>query len=206
MDSQLTSWGILGLFALNMLIFLIVLLKVLRFDKQKNEATLVMTPSYMAELEKQTRDKFSSLINESAAQLNQQLEQKLTAYLSSLEHGLHDPDAQINQTVERLLSDELQKYQHDLSDAREKLLSTITHVGGEIALTQKQAQNEVETYIEKEKAARIARIDAKLTDILAEYLISSLGSDIDFTSQRDYIYHRLEENKANLKRDILNVN
>lgn len=205
MDSQIFLWGILGLFSATMLVFVIVLFKVLKFDKQKNEATLIMTPGYMAEIEKQTREKFDHLIDESVISLESQLEQKINTYLNSLEHGLKDPDAQINLTVHQLLSGELEKYQHDLKDAREKLFSTINQIDSEIALDQQQAKRQIEDYIEKEKAQRLAKINDKLTDILAQYLAASLGSDIDFTTQRDYIYRRLEENKEQLKRDIINA-
>lgn len=205
MDNQFFWWSILILMSLNMLIFLIIMLKLFKTSSAKSTPELVMTPGYLDELQKQAKHNFAQVIDQETKQFSQKLEHILAGYAAELEHGLSSPEAQVNQTISRILDGELKSYASSLAASREQLQKAIAQAGEQIISTQQQAKDAIEKYIEQQKKSRLQQIDEKMTDIVAEYIIASLGSEIDFSAQRDYIYRQLEANKSSLAQELKNV-
>ena len=54
----------------------------------------------------------------------------------------------------------------------------------------------------KEKDRILAKFENNMADIVNHYLLAAIGNEIDLSSQMDYIFQNLEENKEAIVADI----
>jgi hypothetical protein len=98
------------------------------------------------------------------------------------------------------------QYQETLTGLREAAVAPLTHLN-DLADQQKAAlsqQLQSETKRHKRHQGRlVATFDAKLSDVVSNYLIETLGSDVDLGAQGPYLFRMLEEHKDELKQEIL---
>jgi transcriptional regulator of NAD metabolism len=55
---------------------------------------------------------------------------------------------------------------------------------------------------EAEKQRILDHFEANMAGIVNHYVLSAIGSEIDLTTQLDYIFQNLEENKEDMIKDI----
>ena len=53
-----------------------------------------------------------------------------------------------------------------------------------------------------EKARVLDHFEKNMADIINHYILAAIGNEIDLTSQLDYIFQYLEENKQDIIEDI----
>jgi hypothetical protein len=151
---------------------------------------------------KSTQAKFHSILNHSAAEL----EYDLKTTVSKLNNRLDKLSSEI-------INDEMKRYRMDLDKLREQTEDNINTAQTEISehqielkekINEKRIELEAELTkeMEAEKQVLVQRIDSKLSDAVASFLIETLGHNVDLGSQNAYLTAMLEEHKDEIIKGV----
>jgi peptidoglycan DL-endopeptidase CwlO len=151
---------------------------------------------------KSTQAKFHSILNHSAAEL---------------EYDLKNTVSKLNNRLDKLsseiVSDEMKRYRMDLDKLRLQTEDNINTAQTEI----KEHQIELKAKIDEkrveleaklaeeitaEKQVIIQRVESKLGDAVASFLLETLGHNVDLGSQSAYLTAMLEEHKDEIIKGI----
>lgn len=139
----------------------------------------------------------SSSISQNLTAASEKMRQDLDVAATSLTQA-------ISSTTEQMLQDETAVYRSLLTDARTQMMEKLESVHEAMEAQRQKAAQEVRDEIRAEKADLMKKFDTKLAEVLSAYLVESLGQNVDLGAQTKYIFSRLNENKTQLKEDILN--
>ena len=153
----------------------------------------IFNDDFREELRNRCRLHFEKIIGENAMFLQQDL--RLTT-------------SQLNEYMKteimRVLQEEFSKYEESISTAKDLALESIdktkTVIEQQRILLEKQMSEEAA----QEKARILAHFEKNMADIVNHYILEAIGNEIDMTSQLDYIFGYLEENKQAIIEDIKN--
>ncbi|HSX14580.1 MAG TPA: hypothetical protein VLE72_01560 [Candidatus Saccharimonadales bacterium] len=113
----------------------------------------------------------------------------------------------INDELETIAKQRLHKQIQDFSAVLDGLTTTATASVGQLQTLVEQRRQALEaglaTEIVDEKQRTLSRFYTRLNDIVASYIIDSLGNDIDLSGQLPFVLKTLEDNKALIKQDLL---
>lgn len=163
----------------------------------------VQLPSEVKELMiKSSQAKFHSVLDHSAAEL----EYDLKTTVSKLNNRLDKISTEI-------VNNEMKRYRMDLEQLRKQTEDHIDDAQAEINKHQKDLSAKVDEKraeleaklaedIAAEKQIITQRIDAKLADAVASFLLETLGHNVDLGSQSAYLTAMLEENKDEIIKGI----
>jgi len=161
-----------------------------------------LSPKVRDSLLQSAQDKFQTILNHSA----EQLERDLKATVEQLNSRLEKLGTEI-------VGDEMRRYRMDLDQLRKQTEANITGAQTEITehqtdlkakIDKKQAELEAKLVeeIANEKKILIQQIDTKLADAVASFLTETLGHNIDLGAQSTYLTSMLEEHKTELIKGI----
>jgi len=153
----------------------------------------IFDDEFREELRNRGRLHFEKIIGENAMFLQQDL--RLTT-------------SQLNEYMKteimRVLQEEFSKYEESITTAKDLALESIdktkTVIEQQRILLEKQMSEEAA----QEKARILAHFEKNMADIVNHYILEAIGNEIDMTSQLDYIFGYLEENKQAIIEDIKN--
>ena len=120
----------------------------------------------------------------------------------SLNNGVDQVSANINDSLSTSLSAEFEKYQVSLSALRDQSIEQFAHLQQELDHRRTELMEHLEREVAAEHAQRVDAFNAKLGDVVASYIVESLGNNVDLGAQTSYIISVLEQHKDDIKRDL----
>ena len=159
----------------------------------EKKAVDVFDDKFREELKNRGRLHFEKIINENALFLQQDL--RLTT---------NELNNFMKEEIQTVLKDEFTKYEESITSARDVALSAIQKTQEVIDQQRVALEKQMNDQAAQQKAHLIERFENNMADILNHYILDAIGSEIDLTSQLDYIFQNLEANKKAILEDIGN--
>ncbi|HSH31643.1 MAG TPA: hypothetical protein VK963_03185, partial [Candidatus Saccharimonadales bacterium] len=124
-----------------------------------------------------------------------------------LGHDLAETSGRINHQLEALstkvITEQLGEYQKTLVEMRQTAIASVGQIQAAIEEQRARLEQDINQDLEAQKQRLVAKLDQKIGDIVAAYMVEALGSQVDLGAQSQYLFKTLEANKAELKQDIL---
>jgi hypothetical protein len=160
-------------------------------DVAEKKAVDVFDDKFREELRNRGRLHFEKIINENALFLQQDL--RLTT---------NELNNFMKEEIQTVLKDEFTKYEESITSARDVALSSIQKTQEVIDQQRIALEKQMNDQAAQQKAHLIERFENNMADILNHYILDAIGSEIDLTSQLDYIFKNLEANKKAIIEDV----
>jgi F0F1-type ATP synthase membrane subunit b/b' len=157
----------------------------------QDAAQNIFDTQFREELRNRGRLYFEKIINENAMFLQQDL--RLTT--SQLNDYLKDE-------IKRTLQEEFAKYEESIVTAKDMALETIQKTQTEMEQQRQLLSKQMTDEVNAEKKRVLDNFDKNMADIVNHYILAAIGSEVDLTTQLDFIFQRLEENKDAILQDI----
>jgi hypothetical protein len=151
----------------------------------------VFNDEFREELRNRGRLHFEKIISENAMFLQQDLQittSQINEYMKT--------------EITKVLTEEFGKYQESITSAKELALQSIQKTQEAIEQQRDLLEKQMGEETAKEKDRIIAKFENNMADIINHYLLAAIGNEIDLSSQMDYIFQNLEENKEAIVADI----
>jgi hypothetical protein len=137
---------------------------------------------------------------------DQELSAAIESSIESFNRAINRASREVSEDVHERIRGNLAAGAQALNETLDQLRQTMAQdTAGIHQVLEEQGEalkHEAESRVQAEVEQRLARIDEKLSDILAAYIIESLGEQVDLGSQLPYIVQTLEQHKDDIKRDI----
>lgn len=151
----------------------------------------IFDDEFREELRNRGRLHFEKIIGENAMFLQQDL--RLTT--SQLNDYMKDE-------IKSVLQEEFSKYEESIASAKDLALESIEKTKTAIDQQRLILEKQMNEQAEAEKQRILDHFEANMAGIVNHYVLSAIGSEIDLTTQLDYIFQNLEENKEDMIKDI----
>jgi hypothetical protein len=152
----------------------------------------VFNDEFREELRNRGRLHFEKIISENAMFLQQDLQittSQINEYMKT--------------EITKVLTEEFGKYQESITSAKELALQSIQKTQEAIEQQRALLEQQMSEQTEKEKIRVVEKFENNMADIINHYLLEAIGNEIDLSSQMDYIFQNLEENKEAIVADIV---
>lgn len=180
----------------------------------KTPADDVLDPGVQEEIQKLAKTKLEESVDRTAkklagdltatsSKLTGDVQAAATKLTQSLNAAADSVGNSMTSMTDQMLEDELAAYRSLLGDARNQMKENLASVHEAMEAQRTKAEEEVRAEIREEKAELMGKFDNKLAEVLAAYLVESLGQNVDLGAQTKYIFNMLNEHKKQLKEDIL---
>jgi hypothetical protein len=157
------------------------------------QAPVELSPEAKARLQKAAQAQFEAAVNNSAAEL---------------QNNLTSTNSQINDLVIRMATDvvssELARYKTELSKLQDQTRADLSGVSAEVKKHEEELKAKMAQELEAEKQRLLKQIDTKLADAVGSFLAEALQHNIDLGSQSAYLVQMLEEHKADFIKEVGN--
>lgn len=160
-------------------------------DAANQEVERIFSDEFREELRNRGRLHFEKIISDNAMFLKQDLQ--LTA---------SDLNKYMQEQIKKVLKDEFAKYEESIENAKQIAVEAINKT--QTALDEQRAnlQKQIEEEATKEKQRLLAQFEENMSQVVNHYLLEAIGNEIDMSSQLEYIYRHLEDNKQAIIEDI----
>ncbi len=151
----------------------------------------IFDDEFREELRNRGRLHFEKIIGENAMFLQQDLRlttTQLNEYMKT--------------EIKRVLQDEFAKYEASISTAKDLALESIQKTQSVIEQQREVLEKQMNDEASAEKSRILDNFEKNMADILNHYILDAIGNEIDLTSQLDYIFQNLNENKQAILEDI----
>ena len=146
---------------------------------------------FREELRNRGRLHFEKIIGENAMFLQQDL-RLTTSQLNEYLKG----------EITKKLDGEFEGYQQSITDAKDLAIEAITKTREAVEEQRKQMSDQLAKEIVAEKQRITKRFEDNMADIVNHYVLAAIGDQIDLNDQLDYILSEMENNKADIIKDI----
>jgi hypothetical protein len=160
-------------------------------EKAEQDVEHIFNDEFREELRNRGRLHFEKIIGENAMFLQQDL--RLTT------SQLND---YMKEEIKRVLQEEFAKYEESISNAKDLALESIQKTQEVIEQQRVVLERQMNEQAAIEKSRLIEHFEKNMADIVNHYILAAIGNEIDLTSQLDYIFQYLEENKQAIVEDI----
>ena len=158
----------------------------------EDDTIKVFNDEFREELRNRGRLHFEKIISENAMFLQQDL-QITTSQINEY----------MRTEITKVLTEEFGKYQESINSAKELAVQSIQKTQEVIEQQRALLEQQMGEQSEKEKVRIIENFETNMADIINHYLLEAIGNEIDLSSQMDYIFQNLEENKEAIIADII---
>ncbi len=159
----------------------------------ETETERIFDDEFREELRNRGRLYFKKIISENAMFLQQDL-RLTTSQLSDY----------MKEEVKRTLQEEFAKYTESITTAKDLAIETIQKTQTTIDQQRQALEKQLNEEVAIEKKRTLDNFDKNMAAIVNHYIMAAIGTEIDLSNQLDYIFRRLEENKAAILEDIRN--
>ena len=125
---------------------------------------------------------------------------------ASFNNDLQASSQQLNKLIIRLTTEvverELQDYRTSLAKSREEALLSLKNMQGAVESKQQELESDMDAELAKRREYLIERLDNRLGEAVAAYIVESLGQGADLGAQRAFLLSSLERHKDDLKREV----
>ncbi|HEX7259961.1 MAG TPA: hypothetical protein VF272_03450 [Candidatus Saccharimonadia bacterium] len=120
--------------------------------------------------------------------------------------NLDETSGRLNDLVTRLttgiVEKELEVYRANVDEARKAALASLANMQNIVETQQQTLQKDIDRALAERRDYLIERLDKKLGEAVAAYLVDSLGQAADLGAQRAFLLESLERHKADLKNEF----
>ncbi len=157
----------------------------------EEDSIKVFNDEFREELRNRGRLHFEKIISENAMFLQQDLQittSQINEYMKT--------------EITKVLTEEFGKYQESISAAKDLALQSIQKTQEAIEQQRSLLEQQMSEQTEIEKKRIIDKFENNMAEIINHYLLAAIGNEIDLSSQMEYIFQNLEENKEAIIADI----
>lgn len=119
---------------------------------------------------------------------------------------LDETSKRLNQLIMRITTEvverELEQYRQSLAAARTAALESLSNMQSAIEQRQSDLEHDVDAELAKRRAVLEEKVERKLGEAVAAYIVDSLGQGADLGAQRAFLLENLERHKAELKTSL----
>lgn len=148
-----------------------------------------------------------SAVNGALDKASEQLSQSIDTATELFQKNLNVQALKINDTLEGIASQRLRKQVDDFTSVMDGLSTTATssvaQLESMVDARRRALEASMTTEVVQEKQRAVDHFYDHLSDLVAGYVIESLGDDIDLSGQLPFVLKVLEQNKAIIKEDVL---
>ena len=155
------------------------------------EGEKVLKEVDLDQVEAEAVNEMHTIINGATEQLKTSLSSMTTAVTGSVE-----------QRVKELADAQFAQYHEVLTQSLASNEQAMMSMEKEIADKRARLEAVLRAAIEKEFNNKIATFETRLNDVVASYIVESLGTNADMSAQVDAIVESLEKHKEEIKQDI----
>lgn len=156
------------------------------------EGSKVFSEMDLTEVEKEATEQMRTVLHEAAKQLQDSVTES-TARLGE----------QIQDNTNTTLGQEFEKYQVSLQALRDQTIQEYGKLQKDLDARRSELLEEIERNVGKEHEKMVDQFNTRMGDVIAAYLVESLGNQVDLGAQTSYILQNLEQHKEDIKRDVL---
>lgn len=160
-------------------------------ETANQEVERIFSDEFREELRNRGRLHFEKIISDNAMFLKQDLQ--LTA---------SDLNKYMQEQIKKVLKDEFAKYEESIENAQQIAVDAINKTQTALDQQRETLQAQIQQEAEKERARLIEQFEQNMSQVVNHYLLEAVGNEIDLSSQLDYIYRHLEDNKEAIIEDI----
>lgn len=151
----------------------------------------IFNETFREELRNRGRLHFEKIIGENAMFLQQDL-RLTTSQLNEF----------MKSEITTKLQEEFKKYEESITDAKQLAIDSINKTQEAIESQRQAMSAQIAKELDDEKKRLTTRFEENMADIINHYVLAAIGEQIDLNDQLEYILADLEENKADIIKDI----
>ena len=152
-----------------------------------------LPPMTRERLVKESESKFQDALNQSA----NDLQASLGSTASQLDQLLRHLGAEI-------VGNELERYRAELTQLRKQAQVDMGAIKVDVDKHRAELEAQLEQELTAEKEQIIERINTRLADAVASFLVETLQHNIDLGAQEAYLRSMLDEHKADFVKEVAN--
>lgn len=156
------------------------------------DSTKLLTPEEVHEISNKAEQDMAIAV----AKASQDAQAVLTRTVTSL-------NDRVKVMIADTLSKELHAYNSGLSELRKETLDEFSSVKDQLDAQRDKLEAEFKQAIAEERKAELDRVHDRMADVVTSYIVDSLDKNVDLGAQMEYILATLEENKEDIKKDVL---
>lgn len=145
----------------------------------------------VARLEQATKTAFEQAVSHAGERFNSDLD---------------GTSERLNQLIIKLTTEvvekELEQYRQSLVKAREEAVASLHKMQDEVSKQETSIKADLDAVVEQRRTFMLDQLDKRIGQVVAGYLVESLGRGVDLGAQQAYLLDSLERNKEALKKDI----
>ncbi len=195
-NSNLKQWIITLIIIF--IIFVLVLVLTVKSGKKTNK------PRKQSKIKEMDIDPIS-LKKASEEALNMATDQMISKYKVQFDSQLKMNMLQLDQTFRTSLESITKEFGKSLEYFRVKSQKIAEDTQAKMLTSSTSINSATQEAISAKKDEVVKKVEDRLNNILVSYLNNSLEGTIDLNDQEDYIFEKLEQNKAAILEDIKNV-
>lgn len=146
----------------------------------------------MAEVEKQAKAELQQAAREAATHLH-----------NTIKHTVEQVGMHVDEAVQNTINQEFEKYQISLQALREQSIDEFSKLQKDLDDRRNRLLEALDKQANAELERRVDRFNASLNDVVSNYIVESLGNQVDLGAQLPYIIQNLQKHKDDIKRDVL---
>ena len=151
----------------------------------------IFNDEFREELRNRGRLHFEKIINENAMFLKEDLQ--LTA--SQLNEYMQD-------SIKKVLKEEFAKYEESIEGAKQLAIESIEKTQRTLEEQRDLLSKQLHEEVAVEKKRVVGKFEDNMNQVINYYLLEAIGNEIDLNDQLEYVFRNLEDNKAELVKDI----
>lgn len=160
-------------------------------EKVNIDVEHIFNDEFREELRNRGRLHFEKIINDNAMFLKQDLQ--LTA--SQLNEYMQD-------SLKKVLKEEFAKYEESIESAKQIAIESIAKTQEAVEQQRALLEEQLKSEVEQERSRAIDRFEENMSQIINHYLLEAIGNELDLSTQIDYIFRHMEDNKEAIVEDI----
>jgi DNA anti-recombination protein RmuC len=183
-------------------------------DALRDQAHHVAFAKVLMETEHAVGASVQSSVAELTARFSEQLERPISQIAKHTEGAV---DRVLKQHVERLkaitamadsqmekgVTDLLSKFDETLTRVSAAAAAPLEEIGSSAARERAALTERMHSDVERERNELVTRFDTRLADLVSNYLMETLGNDVDLGAQGPYLFRMLEEHRAELREELV---
>jgi DNA anti-recombination protein RmuC len=137
------------------------------------------------------------------ARAEQLLAEAVNASAKKLQASTDATAAEVANHIQETTTQELEKYHANLQAVSKQSAEAFQNLQTEITTKRAQLLKQLDEEVATEKTKRMNEFNAKLNDVVASYIVESLGNQVDIGAEAPYVFEMLATHKEDIKRDVL---
>ncbi len=147
-----------------------------------------------------TADQLEAKLN---AAYEAQIETSAQIFGQDLQHTSTRLGEQVSRLTTKVIEEELEAYQKTLEEVRASATQAMEQIREAVEHQRVELQQGMEADLADQRKRLVDKFTSKMGDVVSSYIAESLGGGVDLGTQMEFILSSLEENKEDIRKDLL---